>query len=272
MQQFNVQIISKPDIIFLGAGNVAWHLAGELKNNGFNIKQIYSRTLKSATELALRTDSEAVNLIENIEDTELYIVSVPDKILQELSKNKIFRNKINNKLVIHTAGSVDMDILSDLSENFGVFYPLQTFSKQKKINFSDIPICIEANSVKNENILLEIAGKISTDVQKINSLQRKYIHLSAVFSCNFVNRFYSISEEILAQNNINFDILKPLIKETTEKLLTIGNPKELQTGPAVRNDIQTMKKHLELLKTTPDYQKLYKIISENIKGGKDPTF
>jgi len=156
-----------------------------------------------------------------------------------------------------------MNILKKLSGNFGVFYPLQTFSKQKKIKFRNIPFCIEANNKKNENILKNIADKISDKVFIINSEQREYIHIAAVFSCNFTNYFYSVSEKLLKKNNIDFNILLPLIQETTQKIKKF-KPSEVQTGPAARNDIKIIKKHLEKLKKNPEQQKLYNLISKNI--------
>lgn len=251
------------EISFIGAGNLAWHLAQSLFKAGFKINGIYSRNIKNARKLSDLTNSEAFSSFENIKPADFFIISIPDDALINLCTNKLLKQKINNKLVVHTAGSVEMNVLENLSDNFGVFYPLQTFSKQRDINFTNIPICIEANSEKLSSELFKIGEKISNDLRIINSVQRKYIHISAVFSCNFVNYLYSVSEDLLKTQNIDFSIMLPIIQETANKLNS-GTPKEMQTGPAIRNDIQTMNKHLDLLEEYPNLKKIYNFVSNNI--------
>ncbi len=177
------------------------------------------------------------------------------------------KEKIDNNLVIHTAGSVPMDILKGLSGNYGVFYPLQTFSKYKLIDFKTIPLCLEANTGFNYDKLAKYAFQISEDVRKINSEQRKYIHLAAVFANNFSNRMFAIAENILKEKQIDFEILLPLIQETVEKIKN-NSPGKVQTGPAVRNDQKVIDKHSELLNKYEDLQKIYSFVSKNISDNK----
>ncbi len=153
-----------------------------------------------------------------VPEADLYIISVADNALDEL----ISQLYLNDKLVVHTSGSVQMDVLKKASRNYGVFYPLQTFSKSKDVEFRSIPICLEANKDANLHKLTELAKRISENVQVIDSEQRKKLHLAAVFACNFPNFMYSIAEEITRQANIDFEILRPLIKETAEKVMQIN--------------------------------------------------
>ncbi len=258
-------------ITFIGSGNVAVHLSEELKSKGFEIIQIFSRTESNAKKLANILNTCYTNDLQKISDkADLYIISVSDDVLPRICKSKILKSKIKNKLVVHTSGSSDIDILKDLSSNYGIFYPLQTFSKQRKISFNEVPICIEANNKTNESILKNIANKISNKVLSISSEERKYIHIAAVFACNFTNYFYSIAEQLLNKKNIDFNILLPLINETTKKIKYF-NPNDVQTGPAVRNDIKIIEKHLDALKKYPEYEKLYKLISKNITNDYIPT-
>jgi len=168
-----------------------------------------------------------------------------------------------DKLVVHTSGSLPMDVLKEVSSNFGVFYPLQTFSKSRKADFKSIPICIEANTADNENHLVDLGTSISGNVQHINSEERKILHLAAVFACNFPNYMYTIAEQILARNKLDFNFLKPLIEETAAKVQTI-DPHNAQTGPAKRGDKIIMNQHLELLKDSPGFKDIYKLISSEI--------
>ncbi len=254
-------------IVIIGAGNVATNLAFAFKKYTVEI-HIHSRTEKSAKLLAEKLNCPYSFEINNIpSNADLYIISVTDNAVFNLAENTLLKKKIENNLIVHTAGSVPADILKTLSGNYGVFYPLQTFSKNKILDFKNIPVCIEANSGFNYNFILKTASAISENVKNINSEQRKYIHIAAVFANNFTNRMAGIAEEILKENNIDFDILLPLLQETFEKLKK-ESPGKIQTGPAVRNDEKILKKHLELLKNKPDLQKIYKFVSDNISKTK----
>jgi predicted short-subunit dehydrogenase-like oxidoreductase (DUF2520 family) len=166
-------------------------------------------------------------------------------------------------LIFHCSGSLPLSALNKYSENIGVFYPLQTFSKSRDVDFSEIPIFIESNSIKNEELLIKIASEISNSVSVLNSEKRKTLHISAVFACNFVNYFYSIAADILKSKDIPFDVLKPLILETAQKVQEI-HPEKAQTGPAVRFDENIINTHLQELNNFSDYQQLYKSISKSI--------
>jgi len=248
--------------IFIGAGNVATHLALALKNADVNILQVYSRTENAALILAKKVSAASTSAIREIDsEADLYIISVVDNALEAL----ISQLELNDKLVVHTSGSVQMDLLKKTSENYGVFYPLQTFSITKDVEIKNIPICIEANNDANLQKLNELAKRISDNVQFVNSDQRKVLHLAAVFACNFPNFMFTISEKIAKQANIDFDILRPLIKETAEKVMEI-NPMDAQTGPAKRNDQKIMDEHLKMLSEFPEFQKIYKLISSEIQN------
>ncbi|MCD4792372.1 MAG: DUF2520 domain-containing protein [Bacteroidales bacterium] len=255
-------------IVFIGTGNVATNLASVFKKKTNENIHIHGRTERSAKQLAEKLQADCSFDPENLPyNSSLYIISVTDDALSELSENPVLKEKIDNNLVIHTAGSVPVDILKSLSGNYGVFYPLQTFSKYKLIDFKTIPLCLEANTGFNYDKLSKYAFQISEDVRKINSEQRKYIHLAAVFANNFSNRMFAIAENILKEKQIDFDILLPLIKETVEKIKN-NSPGKVQTGPAVRNDQKVIDKHSELLNKYEDLQKIYNFVSKNISNNK----
>ena len=165
--------------------------------------------------------------------------------------------------IVHAAGSVPMNILDGFSVNYGVFYPLQTLSKSRKVDFSTIPVCIEANHPSNLIKLQRLAERISTSVHQINSDERKTLHLAAVFVNNFVNHFYAIGAEILHNKKLDFNLLMPLIQETADKIKSL-HPLEAQTGPAKRNDQTITDAHLKMLQNKPEFQKLYSFVTENI--------
>jgi predicted short-subunit dehydrogenase-like oxidoreductase (DUF2520 family) len=159
-----------------------------------------------------------------------------------------------------------MDVLKNVSSNYGVFYPLQTFSKTRDVDFSDIPICIEACCDETCDALNLLAKEISNDVRKINSAQRQFIHLAAIFASNFTNHMYTLADEILEKENVSFDILLPLIRETAKKIES-KSPKDAQTGPAIRGDMKIIEKHIQDLQSEPGKLVLYKIISKLIMDG-----
>lgn len=240
---------------------MATHLALALNNAGVNILQVYSRTEDAAEILAKKVATTFTNVLQDIvPEADLYIISVADNALDQL----ISQLYLNDKLVVHTSGSVQMDVLKKASRNYGVFYPLQTFSKSKDVEFRSIPICLEANKDANLHKLTELAKRISENVQVIDSEQRKKLHLAAVFACNFPNFMYSIAEEITRQADIDFEILRPLIKETAEKVMQI-NPDEAQTGPARRADQKIMDEHIKMLSQFPEFNEIYKLLSSAIQ-------
>ena len=250
----------KIEIVIFGSGNIATHLSSALVKSGHNIKQVYSRNIENAKELANKYNAMAIDDLSFIKnDAGLYIIAINDKEIGNL----ISKIDFEKKKVVHTAGSVPLSIFPKSIKEFGVFYPFQTFSKKRELKFSDIPICLEANVPEFERFLLGIARQLSDNVIKMNSEMRKQVHLSGVFACNFVNYLYNIAGDILSKNNIDENILKPLIRETADKIIDLP-PLLAQTGPAVRNDTESIKKHLDLLSSSPEYERIYRLLSKGI--------
>ena len=250
-------------ITFIGAGNVATHLAKAFFNEGYEIEQIFSNNIDNALALADEVNSIAIDNVINLNSiSDLYIVAVKDDAIQSVLQQIIDKNIF----IVHTSGSIPISVFETTGfNNYGIFYPLQTFSKSKAINLLEVPFCIEANN--NENLLFELANKLSNTVHLVNSEQRKKLHLAAVFACNFTNHMYAIAEDLCIKNNVNFNILKPLIKETAEKI-TLNHAKDVQTGPAKRNDEQIIQQHIEQLDDLKNYQEIYRLITQNIQDNK----
>jgi predicted short-subunit dehydrogenase-like oxidoreductase (DUF2520 family) len=243
----------------IGAGNVAYHLSVYFKENGFNIIQIFSKNLENAKALGNKIDSDFTNeeaLISS--EADIYIVAIKDDAIADLV-TKI--PQLKNKLIAHTSGSVGLEILNKLSNRAAVFYPLQTFSKDKNVDFQNIPFCIEASNSEDLELLKTLASEISQKVFSINSEQRAAIHKAAVFACNFSNYMYIIAEKILKENNVDFSILHPLITETARKAC-LNSPYFSQTGPAKRNDKLVIKKHLSSLSN--DELEIYQLLTNQI--------
>jgi predicted short-subunit dehydrogenase-like oxidoreductase (DUF2520 family) len=241
--------ITELNIVILGRGNVATHLSEALLNAGFNVLQLWKRG-------------------EVLCDADLYFIAVSDDSIEEVSKLIP-----QNKFFAHTSGSVELS-------RGGVFYPLQTFSKNIDVDWTNIPILIEQVETDNGEALNEvnypslqnIAKKISNNVYITTLEKRRQLHLAAVFACNFINHLWTISEELLNQKNISFDLLKPLIYQTFQKIQN-HNPKNVQTGPAIRNDLKTLEKHREILcKDTTCCAltvEIYNILSKSIQNFHD---
>jgi predicted short-subunit dehydrogenase-like oxidoreductase (DUF2520 family) len=248
----------KHKISIIGSGNVSWHLAKQLFACGYTINSVFSRNLDNAIELAEQVETKAVNKIELIPPSDLYLFAIKDDAYREIIDSF---PKITD-ICVHTSGSLEMDILNKISDNHGVLYPFQTFSKNKTVDFQKVPICVEASNSQTESVLLNLANRFSPIVRLLSSEQRMYLHLAGVFACNFTNAMYSIAEDIAKQQQIDFEIIKPLILETAHKIETLSSA-EAQTGPAKRNDQIIMQKHLELL-INPQWKEIYKLLSESI--------
>ena len=246
------------NITFIGAGNVATILSYELKQKGYNIVEIWSKTENSAKNLSEKLSCDYTTKLDDLKACDLFIVSVKDEYTYEVIKN-IPKLKIP---IVHTSGSIGVDIFPN-KKNFGVFYPLQTFTKDVNLDFNNLPICIEANNKNLEKELVKIAKSISSNINLIDSIQRSKIHVSAVISCNFSNHMLSIAEHLMRKNNLDFNLLKPLIEHTFKKAL-IKSPKKVQTGPAIRKDYKTIQKHIDFLSDEKNISELYKKISNNI--------
>lgn len=239
---------------------MATHLAAAFKNAGHRIVQVYSRTFQNAALLAYHVGAEAIDDLEKInEDTDMFIISVNDDAIINLA-SALARYK---KLIVHTSGATDLHALLAITNNAGVFYPLQTLSKNKEVDFSAVPLCIEGTDENITHQLEALAATISNKVYRINSEQRRVLHLAAVFACNFSNYFYDIAAQLLAAHDIKFELLRPLILETAQKVQE-RFPFEVQTGPAIRNDGDTMQAHLQMLQHHPDLRNIYALISQQI--------
>lgn len=249
------------NISFIGSGNVASHLAIALFRNNFSIKQVFSKSFKNANSLAKKVNAQPIESLSQLSNNaELYIIAVPDDAIENIVNQFPFKDK----LVVHTSGSVNLDSFSKKQfQHFGILYPLQTFSKKIAVDFKHIPFCLEANTSANLKVIEKITKQLSDKVYHVNSEQRKLLHLAAVFACNFSNNMYQIAFDICQQNQLNFDILKPLIVETANKIVN-QTPLEAQTGPAKRNDVKTIEKHLALLDNQKKYQEIYRLVTENI--------
>jgi predicted short-subunit dehydrogenase-like oxidoreductase (DUF2520 family) len=244
----------------IGAGNLATHLGLALIEKNHQIIQVFSKTEKHASLLGNRLKcSFTNNLSEIVTDADLCIIAVKDFAIQSVIESVDF----GDQLVVHTSGAVPISVFNASCKNYGVFYPLQTFSKEQELNFKEIPILIEANKEQNRSILMSLASTVSGKVVPVKSEERLRIHLAAVFACNFVNHFYYIAEQLLHGQQFDLDLLKPLILETASKAVN-GAPGLMQTGPAVRNEKVVMDKHLKMLSHHPEWARLYQLISENI--------
>lgn len=243
-------------IVILGTGNLAKHLyTAFLKADGIDVVQVVGRNEKELQQFS--EHSAICSNFNAITDADIYLIAVKDDAISEVSQCLMDKNGI----VAHTSGAIGLDGLRPKKK--GVFYPLQTFTKGKSVDFSTIPICIEAEEKNTVDTLGSLAAGISKNVHQIDSEQRKKLHLAAVFVNNFTNYLYSVGEELCLEEGLSFDLLKPLINETASKIQTMS-PKEAQTGPARRNDVQSMLGHLELLKKE-EHITLYKLLSQAIK-------
>jgi predicted short-subunit dehydrogenase-like oxidoreductase (DUF2520 family) len=248
-------------IVFIGSGNVATHMAIALKKAGNEIVQIFSRKDVNAKFLAKIVAAEPVSNLNNLNrEADLYIFSLNDDTLPNIIKMM----PDTSGIWAHTAGSIPMNLFDKRLNKgrYGVIYPLQTFSKERKLDFSKISLFIEGDISDTENILLDLARTISDDVKLLDSESRKYLHLSAVFANNFSNHMFTLSNEILSERGITFDVLKPLITETVAKVLEM-EPIKAQTGPAIRLDEKVINKHLELIKDDK-IKEIYTILSKSI--------
>lgn len=246
-------------IVLIGSGNVATHLADAFFERGVQIVQVYSRTVDNARALAQSVGASFTNKLEDIlPDADFYIFSVKDDALAEI----ISQMPATNGVWAHTAGSVPVSVFEGFCDNFGVLYPLQTFSKNRKLNFAEIPVFVEANNAETLRKIGDLATMISRKVQPLSGERRRYLHLAAVFGCNFVNHLYALAAEILEDEQITFDALKPLITETAAKVMELS-PHDAQTGPAVRFDEKVIQKHIDMLKD-PKTKQIYRLLSEQI--------
>jgi len=246
------------EVVLIGSGNVAQHLIMAFaKSKEINILQVYSRQKTSLDHLL--DSNKITNNFNDLVEADIYIIAVSDDAIADVSSLFPFENR----LVVHTSGSVPIDSLNNKNRK-GVFYPLQSFSKNVAVDFNVIPICLESKNDSDFDLLEKMGHAISNQVFKINGEQRQALHIAAVFVNNFVNHLYQIGNEICLDNKVPFDILKPLILETANKVMTLS-PEEAQTGPAKRKDKKTIQTHLDFL-SDENQKKTYKIVTQSIQN------
>jgi len=248
------------EVVLIGSGSVATHLGLALQAKGIIIKQVYSRNNSNAEILSRKLNAPFITDISEIYmDADIYFYALTDSAFKSILR----KIDIPKGIQVHTAGGIAMKEFEGFTSNFGVFYPLQTFSIDKPVDFSQIPICIEACNEEVQEYLLELAKLLSTKTYVVDSEQRKKLHLAAVFACNFTNYMYDIASKILNDSGFSFEMIQPLIAETADKIKTLS-PYDAQTGPAVRMDEKTISKHLIMLNKRPDLKKIYKLLTKNI--------
>ena len=256
--------------VLIGAGNVATHLGLALQKADCRILQVFSRTEASAEALADKLDCRwTTDLLDVMAEAEMYVFAVSDAVLEPLSRQlyehflqatalAVEEEKGASALFVHTAGSMQVDVLP--SPRRGVLYPLQTFSKQRKVDFSEVPIFVESET--DEALLVTLAQRIGGWALTLDSRSRRYLHLAAVFACNFTNHMYDLAGRLVSEHGIPFSVLLPLIDETARKVHELS-PRQAQTGPAVRNDSNVMNGHLALL-DDPEMKRIYELLSKSI--------
>jgi predicted short-subunit dehydrogenase-like oxidoreductase (DUF2520 family) len=249
------------NVVFVGAGRLATQFAKALYAKGDTIAAVYSRTMDSATTLSSVVGGFATDTIANLPlDADAYIIAVKDAVLPAvIAQLKEGRAECP---MFHTAGSVPMSVFEGI-RHYGVIYPMQTFSKERDVDFSHLPFFIEANDRHALQVATELATSVSDNVRELSSEERRYLHLAAVFACNFSNHCYSLAADILERRGVPFDVLLPLIDETTQKVHTL-HPREAQTGPAVRYDENVINAQLQLLADDPLMQQVYDLMSHSI--------
>lgn len=244
-------------VVIIGSGNVAQHLIKAFRNSAHaELVQVYARNPEKLSHIL--PQELIVNKIEALTKAHVYIISVTDDAIEKVSAELPFEGR----LVVHTSGSMPLAQM-DSKNRRGVFYPLQTFSKNKKVDFTQIPLCLESEVEEDYLILEKLAKSISPLSYNISSQQRQALHVAAVFVNNFTNHLYAIGNDICNENNIPFDILKPLIQETADKIQSLS-PLDAQTGPARRNDTTTIQRHLDFIKD-PVQKEIYTLLTKSIQ-------
>lgn len=256
-------------IVLIGSGNVAWHLGRALYEADMIILQVYSRQLPAARKLARQIKAAAVNQVEKINPSaDLYLFAITDTAIQSVAKTLAAQRSVDKQAIFaHTSGATPMDIFKGTSKRYGIFYPLQTFSSSRTVDMATVPFCINGNYQLVKKKLTGLARKLSPTVTLLSDNQRAQLHVAAVFANNFTNHLFTISQQLLNEHDLPFDLLRPLILETAHKVQH-QSPAVMQTGPARRNDQPTIDRHLHLLSKHKAYQDLYKQLSALIKNYK----
>ncbi len=257
-------------VSIIGSGNIAWHLTHVLEENGVRVAELSVRKKANASSITgylydvhIKTDLDFTQSPSSI-----FILAVSDDAVKSVAETIVLPPEA---ILVHTSGAKGMNVLLGTLENnpsakLGVFYPLMTFTKGIKVDFNDVPMCIEGEDDATTEALEKIADLISGKVQRVNSHQRGILHVAAVFACNFTNHLWALSKEITEEENLDFDILKPLVQETFVKAMKAEHPAEVQTGPAIREDQETISKHLALIKDDVDLMEVYNSVTKSIQN------
>lgn len=244
-------------ISIIGSGNVAHHLGHKLFQQGYDIVNVWSRSYSNASTLAKRLNAHPVINTKELATCDLVLICVPDDAIK-----KVCESIEVDAIYAHTSGTRSIDDLSG-KKNFGIFYPLQSLSKNNLREDIEIPILIEANNVAIEEVLTEVAKEITSIVHSVDSEKRKQLHVGAVIVNNFTNHLYTLAKEFCEDHNADFDILKPLILETALKIKNMS-PESAQTGPAKRKDKNTLDQHIKLLNEHKDLKDLYLLFTKQL--------
>ncbi|MDI9320662.1 MAG: DUF2520 domain-containing protein [Phycisphaerales bacterium] len=246
----------------IGTGNMAWFLTEQLSKAGLHCSGIWGRDASAANQLAKEFACTAYNSVQEIEDQEQHFcfLAIKDTAIPTLAKELQFEKTI----LIHTAGASSIHLLDAAAKHRGVFWSIYSIVKNVTLASTKLPIAIEGSSKETEALILQVAQKISTKAFAAQEYQRMNLHLGAVFANNFSNHLMAVAAEICAQADVSFEYLKPIVAQTFERLQT-ESAKQLQTGPAIRDDKMTMQKHLDLLKSNPDWALLYEYLSASIR-------
>jgi predicted short-subunit dehydrogenase-like oxidoreductase (DUF2520 family) len=250
-------------IAILGTGNVAWHLAPALEDAGHTITEVFGRDIEKTDAITRRlyTAEGKQDLDFSESDAEIFILAVSDMAISDLADQVILPE---DSILVHTSGSVPLEVLGYSSASFtGIFYPLQTFSKDRTIDFSEVPFLLESEDETTLQKLKKLAKSISPLQYLIRSRDRLALHVAAVFASNFSNHMLRISEEIMARQGLDFEMMKPLIIETISKSLELG-ARKAQTGPAIRSDLGTLDMHFRFLNYNEQAAEIYRLISQDI--------
>lgn len=249
-------------IALIGAGRVASCMGPRLKEAGHTVTGVYSRTLSNAQQLAQVLGAKALDSLESIPESDIYLTMLTDDALVRLAP-AIVKGR-EDSLFVHTAGSVSIDVWKDAGAiRYGVMYPMQTFSKGACIDWPDVPVFVEGCNPACLEAVTKLAQDLSKNVTPLSSKGRKKLHIAAVFACNFTNRMYAISEQLLSEEGVPFSVMLPLVRETARKVEGMS-PASAQTGPAVRGDRKVVSEHMELLKDHPEYADIYRLVSTDI--------
>ena len=250
-------------VTIIGAGNLGSQLGRAMADRGLSIEQVFSRSIEKAQGLALAVGAAYTPFLEDITGgADLYMLAVRDDAIESVAR-ALSKNLPPSSLLVHTSGARASTVLEPFFERYGIFYPLQTISRGRPLAVDKVPFCIHANKEAEAEALMAMASRLSGSVHRMEDAERAYLHMAAVFANNFPNHLFAIAHRLLERRGLDFDLLRPLIEETAAKVMD-GPPADLQTGPAIRGDANTLQIHLDLLDDEPEIQQLYLQLTRSI--------